>query len=77
MNDRIIGTSVSTRNKVGRVVRVLGDRGKRKFVIALDNGGELALSKRSFRKFQNLKLQVSLAIGMQYLKLKIRLWLLE
>ena len=46
----MIGKSISTWNKVGRVFGVRGDESKRKFAIALENSGELALSNRSFRK---------------------------
>ncbi len=49
MNDRVIGTSLGAQNKVGRVIGVVGDGGKRKFTIALDSGGEIVLAKRSFK----------------------------
>jgi DNA-binding transcriptional regulator LsrR (DeoR family) len=52
MNDRVIGTSVSTRNKIGRVIGVVGDGGKRKFVIALEDGGELSFEEKLQKIFR-------------------------
>ena len=50
IGDKVICTSKAHLNKTGKVVRFVGDGGKRKFEIALGDGQLFSVARQSLRK---------------------------
>ena len=73
MNDRVIDTSLGAQNKVGRVIGVVGDGGKRKFTIALDSGGEVVLAREALKPNLVMRLRKCFLIQGLHHKLQIQL----